>query len=78
MSNHNEVAIKIIVTAWQGQNKKLDDLIAKLSDHQWNTETAPGRNTGIYLLGHLTAVNDGMIGILGFGEKLHPELEEVF
>jgi hypothetical protein len=31
-----------------------------------------------YLFGHLTAVNDGMISILGFGEKLHPELETVF
>jgi hypothetical protein len=30
------------------------------------------------LLGHLTAVNDGIIPILGFGKRLHPELEAIF
>jgi uncharacterized damage-inducible protein DinB len=70
--------VKSIVNAWQGQNKKVDDLIAKLSDEQWNADTAPGRNSGIYLLGHSVAVNDGIIKLLGLGEKLHPELEATF
>lgn len=73
-----ELLVKMIITAWQGQNKKVDDLIAKLSDDQWAADTAPGRNSGIYLLGHLTGVNDGMIKLLGFGEKMHPELEALF
>jgi hypothetical protein len=73
-----ELLVKSTVNAWQGQNKKVDDLIAKLSDEQWNADTAPGRNSGIYLLGHSVAVNDGIIKLLGFGEKLHPELEAIF
>ena len=74
----NAIFVKMVVTAWQAQKKKVDDLLAKLSDEQWKAETATGRNTGIYLLGHLTAVNDGMFSLLGFGEKLHPELEAIF
>ncbi|MES2332241.1 MAG: DinB family protein [Bacteroidota bacterium] len=77
-NSQNELLVKMIITAWQGQNKKLDELIAKLSDEQWNADTAPGRNSGTYLLGHLVAVNDGMIKLLGFGEKTHPELEAPF
>ena len=78
MSTQTEMLIQMVVNAWQTHNKKLDDLIAKLTDAQWNAETAPGRNSGIYLLGHLTAVNDGMPTILGFGESLYPELASVF
>ena len=40
--------------------------------------TAPGRNTGIYLLGHLIAVSDAMLPILGFGDRLFSELENIF
>lgn len=74
----NATFVTMVVSAWQKENKRLDDMIAKLSDEQWQSDTAPGRNSGIYLLGHLTAVNDGMLTLLGFGEKIHPELENIF
>lgn len=73
-----ELSIKMILSAWQAQNAQVDKLIEKLTDEQWMNDTAPNRNSGIYLLGHLVAVNDGMISILGFGERLHPELETAF
>lgn len=73
-----EISIKMILSAWQAQNAQVDKLIEKLTDEQWMNDTASGRNSGIYLLGHLVAVNDGMISILGFGERLHPELETAF
>ena len=41
-------------------------------------EIAPGKNSGVYLLGHLTAVHDHLLPLLGFGDKLFPELHEVF
>ena len=78
MSTQIALTVQSIVTAWQGQNKKLDGMIAKYTDEQWMKETAPGRNTGIYLLGHLTAVNDGLLSIFGFSDKLYPQLENVF
>ncbi len=73
-----ELMIKMMITAWESQNKRVDGILAKLTDEQMHAETAPNRNTGIYLLGHLTGVSDGMLPLLGLGEKLYPELENVF
>ncbi len=73
-----ELLIKMVIAEWQKQNARLDQLLDILSDEQLSGPTAPGRNSGIYLLGHLTAVNDGIIPLLGFGEKLHPGLEPLF
>ena len=41
-------------------------------------EIAPGRNSGYYLLGHLTAVHDAMLPLLRISDRLYPELEEPF
>lgn len=68
----------MVLSAWNTQNSSLEKLIASLTDEQLSKEIAPGKNTGIYLLGHLVAVSDGMLPLLGFGEKLYPELETIF
>lgn len=76
--NKDELFIKMVIAAWQTQNTRVDNLLETLSEQQLAAETAPGRNSGIYLLGHLAAVNDALLPLLGFGEKLHPELENIF
>lgn len=73
-----ELFIKIAISNWEIQNSRLNKLLAKLTDDQLLTQTAPGRNSGLYILGHLTAVNDGMFTLLELGERLYPELEPVF
>jgi len=73
-----ELFIKMIISAWDTQNTRLNLLLEKLSDEQLSAETAPGRNTGTYLLGHLIAVNDGLFPLLEWGERKYPELDEVF
>jgi len=73
-----DLIITMIIAEWQKQNARLDKLLETLSDDQWLADTAPERNSGVYLVGHLTAVNDGMLPLLGFGPRLHPELEAVF
>ena len=70
--------VKMTLTAWGAQNNYLKNLISSLSDEQLSKEIAPGRNTGIYLLGHLVAVSDAMLPLLGFGDRLFPALENVF
>ncbi len=73
-----ELFVKMVVDAWKTQNSRVDKLLAELSDEQLESEAAPGKNSGVYLLGHLAAVNDGLLEILGFGEKLAPQLENIF
>ncbi len=66
------------LTAWEQQNERVNKLIETIDTDALAAETAPGRNSGIYLLGHLAAVNDGMLPLLGLGEKMYPELEDIF
>jgi hypothetical protein len=65
-------------SAWETQNERLTKLVDKLTEEQLGGEVAPGRNTGIYLFGHLIAVNDNLLPLFGFSERLYPQLGEVF
>lgn len=73
-----ELFIKMVLGAWETQNSRVDKLLNTLSNEKLMSETAPMRNSGVYLIGHLTAVSDGMLPILGLGEKLYPQLTDVF
>ena len=70
--------VKMALTAWNTQLKNTDELFMHLSDEQLMREVAPGRNRGIYLLGHLVAEHDLMLPLLRFRDPLHPELKPVF
>jgi uncharacterized damage-inducible protein DinB len=73
-----ELFVSMAITAWEAQNARINKLLTELSDDQLCAPTAPGRNAGHYLLGHLAAVNDGMLTLFGFGDKLYPELAKIF
>lgn len=73
-----ETFIKMVLDAWHTQVKQTDDLFNSLSDEQLFKEIAPGKNRGIYLLGHLTAVHDRMLPLLGFGDQRYPNLYKAF
>lgn len=72
------MVVQLVIEEWKKQNKKLDDLLESLPADRFLQEMAPGKNTGIYMVGHLAAVNDGIIPLIGAGTKLYPELEPVF
>jgi hypothetical protein len=73
-----ELFVKMAIDSWQLQLNAFNGLLDKLSDDQLMEEVAPGRNRGIYLLGHLTAVHDLIFPLLRFGDSLYPELKPVF
>ena len=68
----------IIYQAWLLQNRKISDLIHKLNEEDLKKDVALGRNSGLYLLGHLIASNDLLMPLFDFGEKLYPEYEKIF
>lgn len=70
--------VDMALKAWESQNKQLVKLIDALPDEQLAKEIAPGRNTGIYLLGHLIAVSDALLPLLGFSDRLYSDMDEVF
>ena len=78
MDTSANLMVKLVLDNWFGAIKRTDTLIHSLTDEQLLQETAPGRNRGSYLLGHLTAVHDAMLPLLGLGDTLHPELLEQY
>jgi hypothetical protein len=73
-----QVFIKMVVSMWETQISRITKLLDTLTDEQIAGDTAPGRNSGMYLIGHLTAANDGILPLLGWGDRLYPELEIPF
>ena len=66
------------VNSWKTSIERADKIFSPLDNEQLQKEVAPGKNRLIYLLGHLTAVHDRMLPLLGLGERLHPELDPLF
>ena len=73
-----ELFVKMVLDAWYTQVAKADELFNSLSDGELMKQIAPGRNRGIYLLGHLTAVHDRMLPLLGIGDQRYPNLNKIF
>jgi hypothetical protein len=73
-----ELFVKMVIAEWDKQNNNFAMLLASATDEKFSKEVSPGKNTGIYLVGHLIAISDAMLPLLGFGEKLFPHLENIF
>ena len=63
---------------WETEVKRATDYFDKCSDGDLLKPIAPGKNRVIYLLGHLTAVSDRMLPLLGLGERHWPHLDALF
>jgi DinB superfamily len=63
---------------WKQNIDRVDKFFSTLSDERLQQEIAPGKNRLIYLWGHLTAVNDMLLPLLGVGSRLHPEIDAIF
>ncbi|HLP11230.1 MAG TPA: DinB family protein [Flavobacteriales bacterium] len=70
--------IKMTFDRWNTQLDNFDKALNSFTDEQLKKEIAPGKNTGIYLLGHLIAVHDHMLPLIGISEKKYPELTKPF
>ena len=76
--SQQESFVKAALLTWAGNIKRLTAIFNGLTDEELFTEIAPGKNRGVYLLGHLTAVNDMMLPLLGFGNREFPQLDKAF
>jgi hypothetical protein len=77
MSTENSL-IDAALRGWKSNVERVDKLFGTLSPEQLELQVAPGKNRLIHLWGHLAAVNDGLLPLLGIGERLHPELDAMF
>ena len=70
--------IKMVFDRWNASLRNWDALLDAMTGEQLAREIAPGKNRGIYLLGHMIAVHDDMLVLLGMGDRLYPELHKPF
>jgi hypothetical protein len=73
-----ESVIATAVHAWTLTIDRASKTFTPRSDAQLQTEVGPGKNRLIYLWGHLIAVHDAMLPLLGIGPRIHPELDAAF
>jgi hypothetical protein len=74
----NQTMARMVLDRWNTEINKFTDIINSISDDRLMDEIAPGKNRGIYLLGHVLVVNDDALPVLNFGNKLYPELIDIF
>jgi DinB superfamily len=77
MTTENSL-IDSALRGWKSNVERADKLFGALSPGELEQEVAPGKNRLIYLWGHLAAVHDALLPLLGIGERLHPELDDMF
>ncbi|MEO8076976.1 MAG: DinB family protein [Acidobacteriota bacterium] len=70
--------VATVVHAWKQNLERADRIFSTLSERDLQREVGPGKNRLVYLWGHLIAVHDAMLPLLGLGERLHPELDDAF
>ena len=78
MNTKEELAIQMILSAWQNGLQSINKTLSVLSDEDLNSEVAAGKNKAVWIVGHLAAVNDSLFKILELGEKINPKYEEYF
>lgn len=78
MEQQLNLAIKIVVDSWNATLAMTNRVLNDIADEDMPREVSPGRNTGTYLLGHLVAVHDKMLPLLGIGAQRYPVLQDIF
>jgi len=73
-----EITMKCLLDNWYSNVSRMDNLFDLLTDDQLQQQVSPGRNRGIYLLGHMAAVHSRLLPMVGAGDQLHTYLDEIF
>lgn len=75
---NEDLVVKLALQNWDREMTRFEKLLSEISDEDMLGEVSPGKNRGIYLLGHLIAASDSLRTLLGFGDKHYPDLEIPF
>jgi uncharacterized damage-inducible protein DinB len=73
-----QVFVQMALKAWNIQIERTNKLLNTLTDEQLAEDIVPGKNSSLYLIGHLIAANDSMIGLFGVGERQYAHFDEPF
>ena len=74
----NQLTKIVALNSWNAIITQANTIFDAISNEDMMKEVAPNRSTGVYLLGHLIAVHDRMLPLLGIGEPMYPQLFETY
>ncbi|HEY6902548.1 MAG TPA: DinB family protein [Puia sp.] len=77
-TTQQDLFVSTALLTWEQSLKRASNFFDACTDADLEKEIVPGKNRVIYLLGHLTAVHDRMLPLLGLGERHYPQLDELF
>jgi DinB superfamily len=77
-TNPSTMFVQIAISNWELSIKRATAIFDRLGEAEFLAEVAPGKNRAIYLLGHLAAVHDMMLPLLGLGDRHYPFLDAAF
>jgi hypothetical protein len=69
---------RIALKTWKATVGRFDDIVAASSDEDLDRVVMPGRSRLSYLIGHMTALHDRLLPLLGLGDRQHAELDAEF
>jgi hypothetical protein len=78
MKESKEIMVKMVIGLWKARIEETGRLFDSFSDAQFDREIAPGKNRGIYVLGHLIAAHDQMFPLLGLRNLIFPNYKRIF
>ena len=70
--NIDQQLVDLTLGVWKSDIGRATKFFSDISDEELLREICPGRNRLIYLLGHLTAVNDALFPLLRFRRAALP------
>ena len=72
------VFLDAALRSWRSNMDRASKFFSSLTREELELEVAPARNRIVYIWGHLTAVNDAILPLFGFGQRRYPELDNTF
>jgi hypothetical protein len=76
--NQTDLFINTVLASWETTINRISTVFDRYSDADLLKPVAAGKNRVVYLLGHLVAVHDRMLPLLGLGERRYPQLDAQF
>ena len=78
MKTSDELLCATALHSWKQVVDRATRTFESLDDEQLLRQVAPGRNSLIYVFGHLTVAHDRMLPLLRIGDRTHAELDAAF
>ncbi|HLZ88466.1 MAG TPA: DinB family protein [Puia sp.] len=77
-TTQQDLLVSTGLNSWEQAIRRATAFFDGCTDEDLEKEILPGKNRVVYLLGHLVAVHDRMLPLLGLGERLYPHLDALF